>query len=123
MGDSSACEKQVGRLATSLELLWRDPALILFFELGPKPVRLRYEVIRQQDEELNHDFQVDFEKFEVGEGDADLAPLLLKYISPSSARGLRRKSLLQGVPKNALSECCWSHSHSALAQSQVAGIP
>ena len=26
---------------------------------------------------------------------------------------------VQGVPKNALSECCWSHS--ALAQSQVAG--
>ena len=29
---------------------------------------------------------------------------------------------IQGVPeKNALSECCWSHS--ALAQSQVASIP
>ena len=26
-----------------------------------------------------------------------------------------------GVPKNALSECCWSHG--ALAQSQVAGTP
>ena len=29
--------------------------------------------------------------------------------------------LLQGVPKNALSECHWSHS--ALAQSQVTGTP
>ena len=28
---------------------------------------------------------------------------------------------IQGVPKNTLSECCWSHS--ALAQSQVAGTP
>ena len=28
---------------------------------------------------------------------------------------------LQGVPKNALSECCWTHS--VLAQSQVAGTP
>ena len=29
--------------------------------------------------------------------------------------------VIQGVPKNALSECCWSYS--ALAQSQVAGTP
>ena len=28
---------------------------------------------------------------------------------------------IQGVPKNALSECCWSHS--ALAQSPFAGTP
>ena len=28
---------------------------------------------------------------------------------------------VHGVPKNAHSECCWSHS--ALAQSQVAGTP
>ena len=28
---------------------------------------------------------------------------------------------IQGVPKNALSECCWNHS--ALAQTQVTGTP
>ena len=32
-----------------------------------------------------------------------------------------RYTFVQGVPKNALSECCWSHT--ALAQSQVAGTP
>ena len=31
------------------------------------------------------------------------------------------KMIIQGVPKNALSECCWSHS--ALAQSPFAGTP
>ena len=30
-------------------------------------------------------------------------------------------ALVQGVPKNALSECCWSHN--ALAQSSFAGTP
>ena len=30
-------------------------------------------------------------------------------------------SHVQGAPKNALSECCWSHS--ALAQTQVTGTP
>ena len=29
--------------------------------------------------------------------------------------------VIQGVPKNALSECCWSYS--ALAQTQVTGTP
>ena len=41
-----------------------------------------------------------------------------QHISPVSEK---HKIQIQGVPKNALSECCWSNS--ALAQSQVAGIP
>ena len=32
-----------------------------------------------------------------------------------------RYNILQGVPKNALSDCCWSYS--ALAQSPFAGTP
>ena len=34
---------------------------------------------------------------------------------------LQNRAYVQGVPKNALSECCWSQG--ALAQSQVAGTP
>ena len=48
--------------------------------------------------------------------------LQLDQFKITNSRKLKKwKWLLQGIPKNALLECCWSHS--ALAQSPFAGTP
>ena len=54
------------------------------------------------------------------------APCNARSQGPNQLRNIQVKrniffKIQGGVPKNAFSECCWSHS--ALAQLQVAGIP